>query len=184
MVTSILLIRHGRTPTTGKVLPGRAAGLHLSEEGRAQAKRVAHGLGKVDAIYTSPLERARETATPSAEKQGLSATVCDALLECDFGQWTGAKLSELSKLPEWKTVQNAPQEFRFPGGESFVEMQQRIVDGLCEIAAAHEGQTVACFSHADPIKAALIHFQGEGWERFQKIDVQPAQVNRIELGGA
>src|ERR1700760_1752759 len=87
-VTTLLLVRHGQTATTGKVLPGRAPGLHLADAGRQQAERAAARiaeLDKVDAIYTSPLERARETAAPIAKARGLRAHVDRGLLECDFG---------------------------------------------------------------------------------------------------
>ena len=110
--TTILLVRHGNTPTTGKVLPGRAKGLSLSDTGRNQAKTAAEriaALARVDAIYCSPLERARETAAPIAAQRGLKAKIDRGLLECEFGDWTGAQLSKLSKLPEWSTVQRARQ---------------------------------------------------------------------------
>ncbi|QYH20438.1 histidine phosphatase family protein [Corynebacterium aquatimens] len=168
MPTTILLIRHGQTPTTGTVLPGRAPGLHLSEKGQEQARKVSEGIEHVDAIYTSPLERTQETAAPLAEKFKIEPLLDDALLEADFGTWTGEKLADLAKLPEWETVQKTPSQFRFPGGESFAEMQDRIVAGLERIAAAHPGQVVACFSHADPIKAALTHFAGKPLDEFQR----------------
>ncbi|MCX6540340.1 MAG: histidine phosphatase family protein, partial [Actinobacteria bacterium] len=123
--TLVLLVRHGQTPTTGKLLPGRASGLHLADQGRAQAQVAADriaGLAKVDAIYASPLERARETAAPIAKALGQKVRIDKGLLECDFGDWTGAELSALMKLPEWTTVQRSPSTFRFPNGESFLEM--------------------------------------------------------------
>src|SRR5262245_30645543 len=102
--TLILFVRHGQTPTTGTLLPGRARGLHLSDEGQRQAdlaaKRVAE-LKQVDAVYSSPLERARETAAPIAAACGLKVQVERGLLECDFGTWTGHELKELVKRPEW-----------------------------------------------------------------------------------
>src|SRR5689334_10155956 len=95
-VTTVLLVRHGATPTTGKLLPGRAPGLHLADKGVEQAQRAGARiaeLSKVDALFTSPLERARETAAPIAAAVGLKAKVDKGLLECDFGDWTGAELS-------------------------------------------------------------------------------------------
>ena len=127
--TVVLLVRHGQTPTTGKLLPGRAPGLHLAEAGVQQALRAAEriaALKSVDAIYASPLERARETAAPIAAARNLKVRIDKGLLECDFGDWTGRELSDLYKLPEWTTVQRAPSTFRFPGGESFPEMQARM----------------------------------------------------------
>src|SRR5579884_427960 len=105
--TLLLLVRHGRTATTGKVLPGRARGLHLADEGRAQAEAVAErlaALGKIDAVYASPLERTRETAAPIGRRLGLRVKTERGLLECDFGEWTGGELKVLTKKPEWRTV--------------------------------------------------------------------------------
>src|SRR5262245_22215421 len=103
--TLVLLVRHGQTPTTGKHLPGRTPGLHLSEEGQRQAelaaKRIAE-LKKVDAVYASPLERTRETAAPIAAACGLEVQSEPGLLECDFGDWTGEELKALMKRPEWR----------------------------------------------------------------------------------
>src|ERR1043165_6249400 len=101
--TLFLLVRHGQTPTTGKVLPGRAPGLHLADAGVAQAQVAADriaALGKVDAIYSSPLERARQTAAPIAKARGLKVHVDKGLLECDFGEWSGGELKKLMKLSE------------------------------------------------------------------------------------
>ena len=140
--TLVLLVRHGQTPTTGKVLPGRAPGLHLADAGTQQAQRAAERIAElktVDAIYASPLERARETAAPIAAARGLKVQIDKGLLECDFGDWTGAELKKLMKLPEWGTVQRAPSTFRFPGGESFTEMQTRIVGAIDRLRAQHPG---------------------------------------------
>src|SRR5688572_11702654 len=93
--TLVLLVRHGQTPTTGSRLPGRAPGLHLADTGREQAEAVAGrlaALGRVDAVYASPLERARETAQPIARVRKLRVKVERGLNECDFGEWTGAEL--------------------------------------------------------------------------------------------
>ena len=96
--TTMLLVRHGQTPTTGKILPGRAKGLHLADEGRRQADiaagRIAE-LKRVDAIYSSPLERAKETAAPIAAARSLKVSIDRGLFECDFGDWTGAELKKL-----------------------------------------------------------------------------------------
>jgi probable phosphomutase (TIGR03848 family) len=183
--TTILLVRHGQTPTTGKVLPGRAKGLHLAEEGRRQADiaaaRIAE-LKRVDAVYSSPLERAKETAAPISAARGLRTQIDRGLFECDFGDWTGAELKKLMKLPEWQTVQRAPSMFRFPNGESFIEMQTRMVSTLDRVRAAHPGGTVVCVSHADTIKAAVAHALGTHIDLFQRIVISPASVTAITWG--
>jgi len=186
--TLILLVRHGQTPTTGKVLPGRAPGLHLAEAGQTQAgvaaERIA-ALKKVDAVYASPLERARETAAPIGKILGQKVRVDKGLLECDFGDWTGAELKALMKLPEWTTVQRSPSTFRFPNGESFTEMQTRIVSALDRICHAHPGGTVVCVSHADPIKAAVAHAMGTHIDLFQRIVISTCSISAVayHVGG-
>jgi probable phosphoglycerate mutase len=178
--TTVLLVRHGQTATTGKVLPGRAAGLHLADPGREQAERAAARIAeleKVDAVYTSPLERARETAAPIGKARGLRPIVERGLLECDFGEWTGAELGALMKLPEWGTVQRAPSTFTFPGGESFSAMQHRIVSTLDKLRAAHAGGTIVCVSHADPIKAAVAHALGTHLDLFQRIVISTCAIS-------
>lgn len=180
--TLVLLVRHGQTPTTGATLPGRAKGLHLAEKGTEQAAAVAArigALGSVDAVYASPLERTRETAAPIGKAVGQRVTIDKGLLECEFGDWTGKKLRDLNKLPEWQTVQRYPSGFRFPNGESFVEMQQRIVGGLARLTAAHPGQRIVAVSHADPIKAAVAHALGTHLDLFQRIVVSPCSVSAI-----
>lgn len=186
--TLILLVRHGLTPTTGKILPGRASGLHLAETGQTQAQAAADriaALARVDAVYASPLERARETAAPIAKARNLKVNIDKGLLECDFGEWTGAELKKLMKLPEWNTVLRAPSTFRFPNGESFTEMQGRIVNAIDRLRAAHEGGVVVCVSHADPIKAAVAHAMGTHIDLFQRIVISPCSVTAIaySVGG-
>lgn len=184
--TVLILVRHGRTPTTGAVLPGRAKGLHLSEEGRAQARAVAARLaavGEVDAVYASPLERTRETAAPIARQLGLKVRIERGLLECDFGAWTGAALKDLGKKAEWRTVQRWPSGFRFPEGESFPEMQTRITDTLHRLCERHPGRRVVAVSHADPIKAAVADALGTHLDLFQRIVISPCSVSAIQYAG-
>ncbi len=183
--TLLLLVRHGQTPTTGKVLPGRAPGLHLGDAGRAQAEAAAAAIGalkQVDAVYSSPLERARETAAPIAAARGLKVQLDKGLLELDIGEWTGEELKKAARKPEWRAVQRYPSGFRFPGGESFNELQARIVGAIARLVAAHPGGTVVAVSHADPIKAAIVHATGAHLDMFQRISVSPASITAIAYG--
>ncbi len=186
--TLILLVRHGQTPTTGKLLPGRAPGLHLADSGATQAQEAAariSAISNVDAVYASPLERARETAAPIGKALGLKVQIDKGLLECDFGDWTGAELKDLMKLAEWTTVQRSPSTFRFPRGESFTEMQTRIVSALDRIVTKHPGGTVVCVSHADPIKAAVAHAMGTHIDLFQRIVISTCSISAVaySVGG-
>ena len=191
-----MFVRHGSTPTTGKVLPGRASGLHLADQGRVEADAVAERLSAwvgsngrrggrrrpppgVAAVYSSPLERTRETAIPIATRLGLSVTLEPGLLECDFGEWTGAELKALYKLPEWSAVQRYPSGFRFPGGESFAGMRARVADTVNDLRRRHPGEVVVAVSHADPIKAAVSDALGTHLDLFQRIVVSPCSVTAI-----
>jgi probable phosphoglycerate mutase len=192
----VLLVRHGTTPTTGKVLPGRASGLHLADSGKAQAETVAarlaewsalaptskDGKARIAAVYASPLERTRETAAPIARALGLKVQTDRGLLECDFGDWTGAELKVLMKKPEWNTVQRYPSGFRFPGGESFTAMQARIVTAVAELTRKHPGEAIVAVSHADPIKAAVNDALGSHLDLFQRIVISPCSVTAISYG--
>lgn len=191
--TLVLLVRHGATPTTGQVLPGRAPGLHLSEAGVGQAEAVAERLAawsesrprqKFAALYASPLERTRETAAPIGTALGLRVRSERGLLECDFGDWTGAPLKDLVRKPEWSTVQRYPSGFCFPAGESFVAMQARVVATLADITSRHRGEAVVAVSHADPIKAAVAHAMGSHLDLFQRIVISPCSVTSISYGPA
>lgn len=188
----VLLVRHGKTPTTGAVLPGRAPGLHLAPEGIAQAEAVAARIAELNAsrvakdptrgiaaIYASPMERTQETAAPIAKALKLRIRTRAGLVECEFGEWTGRKLSELSKLPEWTTVQRHPAGFRFPKGESFSEMQTRMVDTINELVGQHPGETIVAVSHADTIKAAVAQALGTPLDLFQRIVIGQCAVSAI-----
>lgn len=184
----MLLVRHGRTPTTGKELPGQAPGLHLSEEGRAQAERVAERIAAMGrpptAVYASPLERARETAAPIARALGLRVRRERGLVDLDIGSWTGLSLARAARRPEWETVQRWPSGFRFPGGESFAEMSTRATDAVLRLAAANGGTTIVAVSHADPIRAVLAVTAGVPLDLFQRLAVAPCSVSAIAYGPA
>ncbi len=180
--TVVLFVRHGQTPTTGKKLPGRAPGLHLAAKGIAQAERAGEriaALNKAAAIYASPMERTQETAAPIAKACKLRVRTHKGLIEADFGQWTGKNLSALRKLPEWTTVQRYPSGFRFPGGESFPEMQTRMTGAVGELVAKHPGETIVAVSHADTIKAAIADAAGTPLDLFQRIVVSPCSISAV-----
>ena len=180
--TVVVFVRHGQTPSTGKILPGRAAGLALAEKGHAQAQAVAEHLKdskNVAAIYASPLQRTRETAAPIGKALGMKVQTDKGLLECDFGDWTGQDLAKLRKLPEWKAVQRNPSGFRFPGGESFSEMATRMTTTVDRYRAKHPGKTVIAVSHADPIKAMASVALGVPLDLFQRIDISPCSMTVI-----
>src|SRR5215831_2095451 len=180
--TLVLLVRHAVTPTTGVKLPGRAPGLHLSDDGRRQADAAANRLArlpKLAAVYASPLERARETALAIARARGLAVRIERDLSELDIGEWTGLSIKRATRKPEWEIIQRHPSGFRFPGGESFIEMQSRMTGALARLVERHSGDTIAAVSHADPIKAVVAHALGTPLDLFQRIIIAPASISAI-----
>ncbi len=169
------------------MLPGRAPGLHLSDEGRKQAKDVVSnlaGVEKIDLIFSSPMERAQETAAPLAENRQIQVELDDRLLECDFGTFTGRRLDELSKLADWKIIQGAPSRYTFPEGEGFISMSNRMIDFMSWCHAFHNGKTIVAFSHADPIKALMAHCLGIHLDNFQRVIISTCGISAIAIGDA
>ena len=175
---NLLLIRHAVNDWVGDRLAGWTPGVHLNDEGQAQAVALSGRLDKTPlaAVYSSPLERTIETAQPLATAQGLTIQVRQGLGEAQYGDWTGRSLKELSDDKMWPVVQVYPSGARFPGGESMREVQSRIVAELDAIRDDHAGQTVAVISHSDPIKMAVAHYAGLALDLFQRITISPASV--------
>ncbi|MFZ2343266.1 MAG: histidine phosphatase family protein [Candidatus Microthrix parvicella] len=184
--TLVLLVRHGLTELTGSVLYGRTPGNHLSEQGVTQAEAVAKRIAplgdRVRAVVASNIERTQETAAPIAAALNLTVDTDDALLEADFGEWTNQPLDQLRTRPEWRSVQNHPSTFRFPGGESFMEMQQRMVGAVHHWADRCVGGTVVLVSHADLIKTYVAFAAGTHLDQFQRLVISPTSVTPILLG--
>ena len=183
-MTQLLLIRHGTNDMVGqKKLAGWLPGVHLNDEGRAQAQSLCERLRDVpiSTIYCSPLERTQETAEPLARAKDLPIHTREGLGEVRYGDWTGQPLEELAKHELWRVVQIYPSGMRFPGGDSMREMQARIVNELEAIAADHPREIVAVVTHADLIKAALAHYLGLHFDLFQRIAVSPASVSVVQL---
>jgi len=174
----LLLIRHALNDWVGERLAGWTPGVHLNDQGRTQASDLARRLAGVPlaAIYSSPLERTVETAHPLAEARGLVAHVREGLGEARYGDWTGRNLQDLREEELWPMVQVYPSGVRFPNGESFRELQARMVAELDAIRDAHPGQVVAVISHSDPIKLAVAHYAGLPLDLFQRLTINPASV--------
>ncbi len=183
-MTVVLLIRHA---TNDYVKEGRLAGwtlgIHINGTGQREADALATRLNDIPihAIYSSPLERAVETAQAIAFCQHLEVRIRQDLGELQTGEWTGKLIKELEGQEIWKKVQSTPSEVRVPGGESFVEMQQRLVGAIDAIVAAHPKEVVAVVSHADPLKAAIAHYLGMQLNDFQRLAVSPASVTIFML---
>jgi probable phosphoglycerate mutase len=182
---TVLLIRHAHTDAIAARLSGRLAAVHLTEAGRRQAAQLAQRLAPAPlrAVYSSPLERALETATPIAEAHGLEVLARDALTEVDYGAWTGKSFDALQQLPEWRRYNDARETAHVPEGESASAVQLRILRELERLWQRHCADTVAVISHADVIRAALLHYAGVSLNFFGRFTVDPASVSAVALDG-
>ncbi len=179
-MTTILLIRHGLNDWVGKRLAGRTPDVHLNEKGRNQAQIIVSVLKDlpIRSIYSSPLERAIETAQPLSLAKLLPVICNENLQEIDFGEWQGKTIKQLRKLKLWKLVHQEPENFRFPGGESFVEAQERLTSVIETFFSTHpEEEIVACFSHSDSIRLILANYLGLPLQNFHKIAVDTASIS-------
>jgi broad specificity phosphatase PhoE len=189
-MTSIILflVRHAPTDSTGVILPGRLPGLSLSKNGHALAQQTADELAKtfnkslsLNAIYSSPLLRARQTASYLSAKTSKKIMISSYLNECDFGEMTGKKLADLAKEKDWQKLHTWPSAWRFPNGETFWEVRSRMLSFLDEVRSKKIPGAVVAFSHADPIKILLSEIIGTSLDNFQRIQINPASVSILEL---
>ena len=179
-----LLIRHGQNDMVGEKLAGRLPGVHLNEDGKVQARRMAAEIAHlhIKAVYSSPLERARETAEPIARVHGLEVEIAPELIEIDFGDWQGKRLKRLKKDRLWKTVQSKPGDFRFPNGESFEEAQARVSEGLNALSKKHgKDDLIACVAHSDVIRLTVANFLRLSLNEFQRVRISTCSVTVIHL---
>lgn len=182
-MTRILLIRHATTDAVGQRFSGRLPGVLLNAEGQAQAQQLAARLAAVPlhAVYSSPLERALQTAELLAQAHGLQPLGCDDFVELDLGSWTNKTFQELHDDPQFHLFNSFRSGTRIPGGELMLAAQARMVAGLQRLAGQHPQQTVAVVSHSDLIKAAVAYYAGIPLDLFQRLEISPASVSVLEI---
>ncbi len=186
-MTIFHLLRHGEHAVQGRICAGRMPGIVLSERGRAEAEGAARRLSGagIAAIYTSPLERTRETAGIVGQHLALPIKVLDDLAELDFGEWTGKTFDEVRKDPRWPEWASHRSLSCIPGGETMRAVQRRVVEALMEMRADHPDEAVVVVSHGDVIRAALVFVLGMPLDFYARIEVATASLStvRIDAGG-
>ncbi len=182
-MTQLLLIRHARNDWVGDRLAGWTPGVHLNDEGRGEAEALARRLKDytIDAVYSSPLERATETAAFLAKPRGLEVQVLPGIGEVRFGTWAGHKLKELAKEELWARAQVYPGGTRFPEGENLAEVQARALAALAGVLAAWPDGVVAAVSHGDVIKAVVAQYVGTHLDLFQRLVVSTASLTVVRF---
>ena len=189
VVTTVLLVRHGRTTANADgLLAGHTPGVRLDETGVAQAAALAERFAglRPARVVSSPLERCRQTAEPVGQATGLPVLTDDRLAEAHYGDWTGRSLRDLARTSLWRTVQDHPSRAVFPGpdGESMAGVAARAVAAVREhdravAAEAGDGAAWVAVTHGDVIKAVLADALGMHLDLFQRISVDPASVSVV-----
>jgi probable phosphomutase (TIGR03848 family) len=187
-MTHILLVRHAVNDfvKTGK-LAGWTPGVHLNEEGQAQAAALGKRLADapIRHLYSSPLERTMETAEAIRQHHpDLTIQTHEGIGEVRYGDWEGMEISRLTGRKMWQVVQEYPSRASFPNGETMRGVQVRAVNAIEALAAAHPRDMVVVVSHADLIKMILAHFLGMHLDAFQRIVISPASISHLVLGYA
>jgi broad specificity phosphatase PhoE len=178
----VILIRHGDTDYVGNRLAGHLPGIHLNQYGRCQTEQLAGRLAvlPITAVYSSPLERALDTAEPLARKKGVSIKVLQPLTEINVGDWQGKSLPYLRRLKRWRETHEQPASFSFPNGERFSEKQRIICEAIKKLVEGlARNDIIACVSHADPIKLCLAYFLDMDLNNFQRIAIDPASASFV-----
>lgn len=182
MTAMMILVRHAAHDDVGAFLAGRLPGIRLGEAGRAQAERLADRLAHepFDAIHASPRERTQETAAAvAARRNGMPVTISAALDEIDFGAWSGRPFDALNQDPEWRRWNAARSLARTPAGEGMRDVTERVMGLIEGLASAHPNGAVVLVSHADVIRAALLHVLGLPVDAWPRIDIAPASISKI-----
>ncbi len=176
-------MRHGHTDAVGRRLVGRLPGIHLSSEGQHEAELLPERLRPFSptAIYTSPLERARETALPAARRLDIPLHDCPGLIEVDFGDWTGCSFVELEQDLAWVRYNSRRERAIVPNGENAREIQARIRATLDTLASLHSEQTIAAVTHAELIRAAVLYCRCLSLDRFTECEIAPASITALTV---
>jgi probable phosphoglycerate mutase len=177
-------VRHGLFEGIEGRLAGRSPGVSLSVQGRNQARRVARRLSAlaIDAIYSSPVQRATETATVIAEALGLPVQAEPAIEELDFGRWTGQTFDELSSDSDWRTYNQFRSAAPLAGGGFLLDVQARVIAWMAARARSAPETTLVAVSHADVIRCALAACAGISLDLALRLEIAPASISEIRIG--
>lgn len=181
-MANFLFIRHGAHDYLGRAIAGSRPGVHLNERGREQAEHLVEKLSllHIDAIYSGPLERVRETAEPLCRARNLPLQIADAFTEIGLGDWVDRTFTDLAAEQLWGHYNSFRSSTTAPEGELMLEVQARVVRKLTELRRQHELAVIV--THGDVIRTAFAHFLGVHLDLFQRIEIDPASLSLLQLG--
>jgi broad specificity phosphatase PhoE len=186
-VSTLLLVRHAAHYWLGRGIPGRLPGVALNEQGRSQVQELAQRLAgtRIDVIYSSPQQRARETVAPLSEQRRVAVETAEEFDEIDFGQWTGRTFAQLEAedAQAWQHWIHRRGTAQPTGGEAFAQVAQRAMRGLERLRDLHPKQNVLVVSHGDVIKAAIACCLGLSLDNLERFDIAPASMTVLVAAG-
>ncbi len=180
-MTIYYFVRHGSTNDSGKRITGYIPGVELNNEGRQQARRIAEYFASITltAIYSSPLERAIETAEQVGYKKSITIQPISFLKEINFGCYQG-RGEDLRGDTLWETFLTKPAKTRFPEGESVAEAQLRVIEGLTELSRKHpENDEVLCVAHCEILRLAIAYALRMPVDEYMRITIDTGSISRI-----
>ncbi len=185
MTTTIILVRHSHHDVIGRVLVGREPNVSLNAVGIRQAQHLAALLVRrgVAAVKSSPQLRARQTAEPIAAMLGKPVDIMAEFDEADFGAWSGRAFEQLQNDSHWQRWNSDRETCRPPGGETMRELQSRVLAGLSRLATAHPGRRIAVVTHAEPARAAVLHYRGISLSEFARVEIDPGSCTTLKFDG-
>jgi probable phosphoglycerate mutase len=180
----MFFVRHGSHDRLGHVLCGRMTGVSISERGLAEARAAAGRLAReeIAALYSSPMERTRQTADALSAATGLPVEIDEELTEVDYGEWSGARFEALAGDPRWAAWNADRGGARAPGGETLAEVQARMRRFVERVRRRHPDQRIAAVSHGDPIRSILAYAIGAPIAGIDRMEVSPASVSVLVAG--
>lgn len=178
-----LLIRHADNDSVGRMIAGRMVGLGLNRQGVMQAARLAERLATlpIERVYSSPLQRAQETAAPIAAQLGLKVQTCEAINEIEYGDWQGGEFQTLAEMAKWQQFNQFRSGTRIPGGELMLEVQARMVAAIERLREQCPQAVIAVISHGDPIRTVIAHYVGIPLDFMLRIEISLASVSLIAI---
>lgn len=181
-MSTFYFIRHGAHDWLDRGFAGRQPGVHLNSEGMRQAAALPERLVHIPftTLYSSPLERARETAAPLAAQRGMPVRTVEQVVEIDVGEWAGKTFAELRESPGWHEFKAFRSGTSAPGGETMLEVQARMVAFMRRAHAEQPEGHLAVFGHGDPIRSALLFALGSPLDMLFRLEVSPISVNVIQ----
>jgi len=184
-MTMFLLIRHALCDPVGHSIAGRQPGIHLNTQGERQARNLAERLAGLSLVglYSSPLERALETARPIGLRHGLEVEPVAGFTEVEFGDWTGKPLAELDQIPAWRRFNEFRSGTRIPGGENMAEVLTRSLRELERLRQRHPSSRalVGIVSHGDVLRILVTHALGMSPDLLQRLELSPAGISLLQV---